>query len=183
MVYIVIALKAEAQAFIEKYKLTKSKLANSTIYTNASMTLIVSNLGIVNARNATQTLINQFDITDDDIYLNIGICGANSSYEIGSLIEIGSVVYDDITYKFKEDKKSVTCVDEAISKNIYEIVDMESFGFYDAVTHNPAIKNFYILKVVSDHFEPQRVTKDGTKKLIFNVLDDINNIIFPKENE
>ena len=182
MIYIVVALKAEAQAFIDKYKLKKSKLANSTIYANADMILITSHLGVINARNATQTLINQFDITDDDVYLNIGICGANSSYEIGSLLEIGSVVYEDMSYEFKKEKKRITCVDEEISENAYEMVDMESYGFYDAVIHNPAIKNFHILKVVSDHFEPERVTKDGTKKLIFNVLDDINNIMFPKEN-
>ena len=54
---------------------------------------------------------------------------------------------------------------------------MESFGFYDAVIHSPAIKKFHILKVVSDHFEPQKVTKVGTKLLIFNAIDDINIII------
>ena len=179
MIYIVAALKAEAQAFIDKYKLTKVKLANSTIFVNDNMTLIISNLGVTNARNATQTLINQFDITDDDIYLNIGICGATTSYEIGSLLEIGSLVYDEIAYEFKKERKSITCVDEAISENIYEIVDMESYGFYDAVVHNPAIKNFHILKVVSDHFEPERVTKDGTKKLIFNVLESIEILCVP----
>jgi len=67
----------------------------------------------------------------------------------------------------------INCVDEAIDENRYEIVDMESYGFYDAVIHNPAIKNFHIFKVVSDHFEPERVTKDGTKRLMFDVLDDI----------
>ena len=176
MLYIITALKSEAQAFVDRYKLTKSKLLNHTIYTNSSITLIISYIGVINARNATQSLINQFDITDDDIYVNIGICGAKESYNIGSLLEIGSLVYQDITYTFKKDKKSLTCVDEAVNENIYEIVDMESYGFYDAVIHNPAIKNFHILKVVSDHFEPKSVTKDESKKLIFDVLSDIEKL-------
>lgn len=170
MLYIVTALKSEAQAFVEYYKLSKSKLNNFIIYSNNSITLIVSHMGVVNTTKATQTLINNFDITDEDIYLNIGICGANSSYEIGSLVEIGAIVYDGITYSFQEKKHSITCVNEAIDENKYEIVDMESFGFYDAIIHNPAIKTFHILKVVSDHFEPEKVTKDWTKNLILKHL-------------
>ena len=53
--------------------------------------------------------------------------------------------------------------------------------FYDAVIHSPAIKNMYILKVVSDHFKPETITKDKTKALIFNAIDDINTIIFNKD--
>jgi len=54
---------------------------------------------------------------------------------------------------------------------------MESYGFYDAVVHNPAIKRFHIFKVVSDHCEPKKVTKEKTKSLLFNVIDAINESI------
>lgn len=177
MTYIVTALKPEAQAFVDFYKLTKNRLGDFTTFHDEKIHLIVSGLGVTNARVATQTLINNFDITDDDIYLNIGICGASSLYDIGELLEIGSVVYEEQSYTFKEDKKEIVCVDYEANDNTYQIVDMESYGFYDAVIDNPAIKNFYIFKVVSDHFEPHRVTKDKTKSLIFNVIDDINTSI------
>lgn len=178
MLYIVIALKAEAQAFVEKYKLKKSKLSTFTLYKNAQMMLIISGIGVVNARVATQTLINHFDISDDDSYLNIGICGASSVYEIGDIIEIGSLVYEDKTYTFDENKKEINCTDEAMSEAIYEIVDMESYGFYDAVIHNPAIKNFSIIKVVSDHFKPQTLSKDGVKGLILEAISKKNELNF-----
>ena len=177
MIYVVVALKSEAQAFVDKYKLRKSKLGLFKYFSNENIRLIISNIGVENSRNATQALINQFDITDDDIYLNIGICGASSSFNIGSLIEIGTLSYKGITYTINNRTKTLTCVDEPMSEGCEEIVDMESFGFYDAVTHNPAIKKFHILKVVSDHFEPHTVTKDTTKKLIFNKIDAINKII------
>jgi len=182
MIYIVCALKPEAQAFVDKYKLLKHPLAKHKIFTNSSIILIVSGLGIDSARAATQTLINNFDITDDDIYLNIGICGAAKEYKIGELLNISTVVYKNISYSLpKESINTIHCLEREASTAEYKIVDMESYGFYDAVVHSPAIKNIYILKVVSDHFEPHLVTKEKTKILIFNAIDDINSILFNKE--
>ena len=86
MIYIVTALKPEAQAFVDFYKLKKNRLGNYATFTNENITLIISGLGVINARLATQTNINNIDITDDDIYLNIGICGASREYEIGQLL-------------------------------------------------------------------------------------------------
>ena len=171
MTYIVVALKAEAQAFVDAYKLKKSKLGNYTLYSNKTMRLIISGMGVTNARLATQTLINNYDITDEDSYYNIGICGASKAYVMGEVLEIGSIVYKGLRNTFNDEKKEIVCVDDPVSSSSeYEIVDMESFGFYDAVVHNPAIKNFFIIKVVSDHFEPKSVTKEGAKKIIFNFL-------------
>jgi len=170
LLYIVVALKAEAQAFVEKYKLTKSKLSAFTLYSNREMKLIVSDIGVTNARLATQTLINHFDIADKDKYLNIGICGASRRYEIGEVVEIGAIVYEQERHVFKADTKEIHCVDTAMSEAKYELVDMESYGFYDAVIHNPAIKHFSIIKVVSDHFEPKSVSRDGAKRAIHQLL-------------
>ena len=181
MLYIVVALKPEAQAFVDKYKLSKSKLGDFTLFSNANMMMILSGLGVENSTKATQTLINYYDITDEDIYLNVGICGANESYKIGELLEIGGIEYDLKTiYLSNESKKIITCLDNEQSSNAHAIVDMESFGFYDAVIHSPAIKNYHILKVVSDHFKPSKVTKELTKSLVFNVIDDINLILNKK---
>ncbi len=178
MFYIVVALKPEAQAFVDKYKLKKSKLGDFTLFSNDSMMLIVSGIGVDNSAQATQTLINHYDITDDDTYLNIGICGANKKYAIGSLLEIGNLSYNQkIKSLNSKSKKILTCLDIESSDDTYEIVDMESFGFYDAVIHSPAIKNYHVLKVVSDHFEPSKVTKEKTKSLLFNKIDDINTLL------
>ena len=181
LLYIVVALKHEAQAFVDKYKLTKTKLGEYPLFFNDTLKLIISGMGVANARNATQTLINNFDITDADIYINVGICGAKSSFAIGELIEIGNISYQGILHTFESSKEMIVCSDIEVSNNKYSIVDMESFGFYDAVIHNPAIKNFFIFKVVSDHFEPEKVTKESAKKLVFNQIDDINLLLIPKE--
>ena len=177
MLYIVTALKPEAQAFVDKYKLKKNRLQNYTLFYNENIRLIISGIGVNNARIATQTLINTYDITDDDIYLNVGICAAPSSYTIGELLEIGSIDYRNTSYTFDTDKHTLTCKDEEAATEHKTPVDMESFGFYDAVIHSPAIKKFHILKVVSDHFEPHTITKENTKSLLFNVIDAINRVL------
>ncbi|MFK5938117.1 MAG: hypothetical protein QM497_06940 [Sulfurimonas sp.] len=177
MIYIVTALKPEAQAFVEFYKLSKSKLGTHTLFSNLNIKLIIGGMGVINAREATQTLINHFDITDDDIYLNVGICGASKMYEIGELLSIGSIIYEEQVYSFEGSKKEILCVNTEATSPLHNIVDMESYGFYDAVIHSPAIKNFYIFKIVSDHFQPKKVTKEKTKSLLFNVINDIQTII------
>ncbi|MBL0708511.1 MAG: hypothetical protein JJW00_05650 [Sulfurimonas sp.] len=149
MLYIICALKSEAQAFVDKYKLPKSKQ-------NTMLTVVVSGIGKANMFSATQKIVQK--MSKDDIIVNIGICGANHTYKIGEIID-----------GFKED---LTCVDEAVSQDsIYTLVDMESCGFIDA---SKEVKNRYIFKVVSDHFEPQNITKEKTKQLIFNAIDNIN---------
>jgi len=183
MLYIVCALKPEAQAFIDKYKLKKESLKEFKTFSNADIRLIVSGVGVKRARLATQTLINSYDISDKDIYINIGICGASTEYTIGELLNISSILYEDIEYTLSQTTKHrLTCLDVEATKSTYPLVDMESFGFYDATSHSPAIKHSFIFKVVSDHFEPHKVTKDKTKSLIFNVIDAINSLLLTKDN-
>ncbi len=178
MLYIIVALKPEAQAFVDRYKLQKSKLKEFTLFSNVFITLIVSGIGVNNSAQATQTLINHYDIAEDDTYLNIGISGANKKYKIGTLLEIGNISYKHKINNLNSlSDKMLTCLDSEAFDDTYEIVDMESYGFYDAIKHSPAIKNFHILKVVSDHFEPRKVTKELTKLLIFNAIDAINEIL------
>ncbi|WP_304545904.1 hypothetical protein [Sulfurimonas microaerophilic] len=172
MIYIVTALKSEAQAFVDKYKLKKTTLKNYTLFFNEHMKVVVSNIGVENARFATQTLINYYDITDEDIYINIGVCGASKKHSIGKLLKIGTIIHQELTYSFNEGV-TLTCVEQEIHGGDFEAVDMESYGFYDAVVHNPAIKNFAIYKVVSDHYEPHTLNKDMVKSLLFKQLDNL----------
>jgi len=178
MLYIIVALKAEAQAFVDKFSLNKFSLNKFTCFQNENITLIVSGIGINNAMHATQTLINYYDISDEDTYLNLGICGACKDFSIGEIIDIGSIEYQKRIYTLQSDSSHmITCVDHEINHNEYKIVDMESFGFYEAVSHSPAIKKHKIIKVVSDHFEPDIITKEYTKSLIFNTINIVKKLI------
>jgi len=151
MIYIITALKSEAQAFVDKYKLDSSK-------SNNHITIIISGIGRDKMFLASQKVVTI--LKECDIIVNIGICAADRKFKIGELLP------QDIL---------LTCVDEPIkTQDKYLAVDMESAGFLDA-THQ--ITNTYMFKIVSDHFEPDKVTKDKTKQLIFEKIDTIMEII------
>ena len=157
MIYIVIALKPEAQALVDRYTLKKTKLGKYTLHVNSKIVIIVSGIGAINSKEASLSLIQNYNIEDNDIILNIGICGASIKYTIGQLLQIDS-------------SNDIECVSEPVSKQEYDIVDMESDGFFEATKE---LKHVYMYKVVSDNFEPQSVTKEKTKKLIFDNIDKI----------
>lgn len=158
MLYIICALKSEAQAFVDKFKLPKNKQ-------NSQITIVVSGMGSESMFNATKDIVTK--MSNKDTIINVGICGGDKKFAIGELIDAREA--------------NLTCVESDISEHgKYELVDMESDGFLKATQ---GVENKYMFKVVSDHFEPHKVTKEKTKSLIFNVIDDINNIINFKVNQ
>jgi hypothetical protein len=177
MYYIVVALKSEAQAFVDLFQPSKSKLDNYTFFIHKHFKLIISGVGVKNARNATQTLLNHFDINGDDIFINVGVCA--SQHPIGRLLRVTTLHYQEKSYTLTSNTTKNPFIQETVlecfdqgcnTQGVYESVDMESYGFYDAVIHNPAIQHYAIFKVVSDHFEPTTLTKEGVKKLLFEKL-------------
>ncbi len=148
MLYIIVALKSEAQAFIDKFKLDKNR-------ENEKISIKISGMGSANMYKTTSDVLKL--MKESDIIVNVGICGASKKYKIGELLDAKDV--------------ELTCVDYEVSHNNYDVVDMESKGFIDA-TKDSTFKS-YIFKVVSDNFEPKSVSKDMAKKLIFNKIDEI----------
>ena len=131
----------------------------------------MSGLGQENAKKATQTLLEYFSIKEQEQIINVGICGASKEYSLGELIEVNGVMYKENFYRLNSrEGKTLTCIDSPAIDNKFTLVDMESFGFYQAVK---GMKNAYIFKIVSDHFEPQTVTKERTKNLLFRQIDEI----------
>lgn len=149
MKYFIFALKSEAQAFIDKYKLGSSK-------SNDKITILISGIGSKNMFDSAFKIVKIMN--KNDSIINIGICGASKNYSIGQLIEIDS-------------PSKIKCVDFEVTQNDkFDIVDMESGGFFEATKN---IKNVYMFKVVSDHFEPDTITKEYAKKLIYDNIDEI----------
>ena len=172
MLYIFTALKPEAQAFVDKFKLKKEKIENYTIYSNSSIFLIITGIGIENMKKASEFIMQKFKLNQDDSFLNIGICASREKNSIGTLLEIGKLNYKNLNLLVDERfNNTLTCIDYEATDDSYELVDMESYGFYESFYDK--YKNIYILKVVSDHFEPKTVTKENTKALIFNTIDDV----------
>jgi nucleoside phosphorylase len=145
MIYILVALKAEAQAFVDKFKLDKTMQNND-------ICVIISGIGSENMLKAASTVVAKMDA--DDTIVNVGICGASKKHYISQLLDARDV--------------DITCVDYEVSQDKFEVVDMESAGFLKACEN---VKNTYMFKIVSDHFKPETITKDMAKKLIFDKID------------
>jgi hypothetical protein len=182
MLYIITALQAEAQAFVDYYKLQPTSLRSYTLFSNEKIRLILSGSGVENTMFATQTLIDMYDLESEDIFMHVGVCSADESFEIGALIEIGTLYYHDKEYLIHSYlSQTLTCHDEEITQMQGTLVDSESFGFYEAIRHSIVIEKFHIFKVISTHKTAQKVTPKQTKSLLFNIIDGINKIIYPKE--
>lgn len=158
------ALKAEIQGFIEKYKLKKSRLDKYIVYLNNDMLILQSGVGIINMQEATITLLKYKNISSNDSLLNIGICGADDSFNIGDVVKIGAIIYKGEKYILDSSSNyNINCEDSEVCNYGFNLVDMESFGFFTA---SKDIKNRSMYKVVSDHFSPKSIKKDDVKKLI-----------------
>jgi len=172
MIHIFTALKPEAQAFVDKYRLNKQKIDNYTTYSNEKMILIITGVGVANTKKACEFAIQKYKPTQNDIFINIGICGSKKDNPIGTLLKIGKLSYKTDDFLVDENSQNrLTCIDYEATKETYDLVDMESYGFYDALYEK--YNNLHIFKVVSDHFEPKTVTKEKTKSLIFNTIEDV----------
>jgi purine-nucleoside phosphorylase len=171
MIYIVSALKSEAQAIIEKFKLKKSNSKELSFFHNEHIILIVCGLGVDNCKIKTTLVIDYFNINDKDYLFNIGICGANNTHNIGSLYELSIIKFHNKLFILNTNTQNIIeCLETPSNNNQLCIVDMESLGFYEASKN---IKNVRMFKIVSDHFEPHKVTKDKTKKLVSAKLGEI----------
>jgi nucleoside phosphorylase len=148
MRYIVTALQSEANPIIEFLNLTKTADKTFPIYTNKDTTLIVSGIGKIQSAIAVTYLKPSKKI------INIGICGSNFS-DIKTLHSIKKII-DKSSQKVihvSDMGETLTCVDTPQNNpNEFKntLIDMESFGFFQASKKFVDKENIELYKIVSD---------------------------------
>ena len=179
MIYLFVATKSEAQAFVETLGLKKTTNYNTTFFSNTNCSVIVSGVGVKNAAKCSKNFLQNFpfESTRDTLY-NIGVAAANKKYTIGEVLHVATV--KNTTNSIQLGKKGVLLqtVDAPCNQEQNEIVDMETFGF--ATILQPY--GLKVIKVVSDHFEPQSLTKEGIKKTLKAAIPTLE-IFNNKENQ
>jgi hypothetical protein len=172
MIYLLSALDAEARALVDYYQLKRDTSLPYTLYTNERMVLLVSGMGKSNALMAVSALLGWRIPNPEDCMINIGICGAPEEYRIGEALLIhqiqdgGRHYYPDILYTHSLRESSLRCVDEAQVSVIDCPVDMESSSIFQAASRFFKLHQMAFIKIVSDHFEPESVTKEGVIELV-----------------
>jgi len=182
MIYFHLALKAEAQPLIVHYDLKPYKELPFSVYKSANYTLVVSLPGYDNALMATSSLLAHFNANKEDFFINLGLCGAPQEFAIGTLLEITRLHYETLyPYTLAKHSKlphtTLRTLDVACSETKGSAVDMEAYAVYKAASLYIKHENIAVLKVVSDHFEPETLTKNLAQTLIAHQLKNIETFI------
>ena len=183
MLYITVALSAEARPLVDSFKLTRTYILPYTLFENKDIKLIVTGIGNENAMMATSVFLGHFLPSKNDILVNVGICAAPKEFAIGEALLIHKIIYKsssyfpDILFEHNLLECEITSVDEPLDSPLKMPVDMESYGVYKAASRFLDTHNILLFKVVSDHFEPLHVSKELATELISKNLQNLQSII------
>ncbi len=170
MLYFIIAHSAEAQPVIQHFKMQRVYKFSYTMFEADNVRLIICNAGIDNAMMATSVLLAHYIPTNNDLLINIGICGAPG--EIGTMLLVHKITHNhhsyfpDILFKHDLQEISLKTVDMPSANISDNAVDMEAYGIYKAASRFFKAHQMIFLKIISDNFQPESITKETAKKLI-----------------
>ncbi len=171
MTYIVTALQSEAQPIIDFLNLSKKDTQKFHIFINDNFTLIISGMGKINSAIATTHL----NLNSDDQIINIGICGAtdhnvSTLFQIKKIIDKSSNKVIHLQNKIHLNPATITCCDTPQNdpkKFKNTLIDMESFGFYQAANKFVKKENISIYKIVSDKISDTILSPKEVHNLIY----------------
>ncbi|GIM48106.1 hypothetical protein DNHGIG_36550 [Collibacillus ludicampi] len=181
MFYFTTALYSEAKPLIDYFQL--KKLHSSTrfqIFANEKITLIITGVGIFSASIATAHLLTLNRVKDEDIFINIGICGtAHDHFQIGQPLLCHTIIHHDTNQTFYPDiliKHNLKeCALETFSQPVHldmktcitgDVVDMEGAACFAAASTFLAPHQIYVLKIVSDFLDEAQITPQSVSSLI-----------------
>lgn len=181
MVYFLTALYYEARDIIEHYKMKKvMEVTKFQVFKGENELLIISGTSEIKAVVAATYLLTHFEYSENDIFINVGICGAIKEKACKGDIFLCNKLIDDFSKKafypdmlFKHPFREGTLesfsevVNDTGKQNIdTDIVDQEGAFIYEAVSMFIKPQNIYIIKIVSDILNPNSITPQTIENLM-----------------
>ncbi|WP_462350540.1 5'-methylthioadenosine/S-adenosylhomocysteine nucleosidase family protein [Fusobacterium varium] len=189
MIYIAVALTVEAKPLITYFKLKKdNEIKKYQVFKNEEITLIITGSGIMQGAIAVTYVLGNLDIGEEDIFVNLGICGAvKDSFSMGDIILCNKIInncskknfYPDMLFKHKFKEGTLETffqvVDEKMEKEKIkgEIVDMEGAGVCEAASLFFSQHQINIIKIVSDYLNTSKITAEKVMELVENKINKI----------
>ena len=167
---IITATKTEAQAIVERCNLKKETKNGYNFYKNDDILVFVCGVGIEKSYKGCLFLKENINLNGKKI-INIGIAAAPKKFNIGDVVDISKIVYKDKVIDLKTKGEVLECVDRPVYDEKDTLIDMESYGIYKALSEF----EISFKKIVSDHFQPDTISKDFVKKLIKSSLIHLQN--------
>ncbi|MPQ43082.1 hypothetical protein [Clostridium tarantellae] len=192
MIFISVAMYCEAYPFIKKLKLKKDMTHKKfEVFKNDEIKLIIIGTGKIKAAIGTTYLFSNMDVKKEDIFINLGVCGAaNEKISKGTVCMCNKLVenetkktfYPDILIKHPFKEYSIETFSFVVNKNILkteeDLVDMEAVGVYEASLLFFKTHQIYFIKVVSDNLKDTHIlNKEKISLLIEYKLEEIFNWI------
>lgn len=180
MLVIVVALHCEAKPIIEDLSLKRTPARGKfEQFASTSTTLIISGIGKIRSAIATSLALSQVEDLNRCAILNFGICAAPNIFALGQSLLINKVIdnsssksyHPDILVRHPFKELSISTYDSPQNVESLRLIpnyaiDMEASGFFDAASIFLPPSQIQVIKVVSDHFNIDRLSKDFVSNLI-----------------
>ena len=178
-------MNCEARPFIDHFKLNKD-FSNRQFnqFLDENISLIVSGIGKMKSAIATTFLLSQAKNLDSSIIFNIGIAGSAKHHSIGAAVLVNKITDHESGRSFfpaalqnhNLEEARLESFSQAVSRknttvDNLELVDMEASGYYEAASNFLSASQIYCIKVVSDHLDDQKISKQFVSDLILQNLD------------
>lgn len=158
-VTIQVALPCEARPIIDHFRLKRLGSSVFAKYQNAdaSLALIVSGVGKLNATIALAQNLSSLCYPEHQSFLNIGIAGS-SQFSVGDCVMAHKVVdtatqhvwYPFLMKRGKTPTADLLCYDQPQSTYQAPLMDMESAGFMHTISRLGCQDQAQLIKIVSD---------------------------------
>ena len=175
---IISAFYKEVAPIIKYYNLKKEN-SPFEIFKSDEIIVIISGIGKLNSAIVTTYLLSNYEI---DFCINFGIAGS-SKFKVGEIFMINKInkkLYPDILYSHPFKETFIECFDKIKTDGEFNLVDMESEGFFKAATKFMPLENIFIIKIVSDNLVCFRPDDNFMNNLISphlkNIISFINSL-------
>lgn len=161
MIYLVVALRAEAKPLLEHWSFKRNRSVPQRLYEREGMALLVTQMGRGNAAAALEAVLARENPKAEDLLINFGLCAAPSSHPPGSAVSAGELRCKGRSVPLRvPDIENVAqmvleTVDEPFRGRCDHAVDMEACGIYSCAQNYFKPGRIAFFKVVSDHFTPE----------------------------
>lgn len=197
MVYISTAFYYEAESLINYFCLKKNKnIVFADVFENSKITLIVSGVGGINSAINLARFFSLKNITNNDTFINIGLCGCNNkNILIGTAVVVNKIkssytqktFYPDIIYKHNFEEASIETFANPVCNNESECMlsDMETAEIYITASKFFKLHKIIFIKIISDYNLPKRITKEFIGEITNNkkIYDFIKTFFYTEDEE
>lgn len=182
MIYLFIAVYAEAKPLIQRFQLKKVDNKNpfdEFHNEEAGICLVLTGVGSISAATAVSNICSCYSVSEEDFLINFGSCAGE---DVGAIFLCNKLTekatkrtfYPDILWKHPFQEKEIITESVILDRGIEQedvLYDMEASAIYQAASFFVAPHQMFFVKVVSDKGEGAAVKVQQLQSLLEQHMD------------